>query len=494
MLRLVRCERGMSLPLVIGTIMALTIMVLGIVQYTAANSRNAGLSSARQDSRGIAEGGLNRAAAILASNPTSSSALPACPPATPPVGEARWCGTYDGTTKTWTVRSTGRAWNPTGPGAAPQAHTVTAQFTVTMDAGAWEYVYIEPLAGQCMLVKNEIVLHSPLYVKGNLCLDDNARYAGPRLWVTGTVETKSNASVGTSSARIPRVSVRDNAPAASGCRYGTSGSFQLPCTTAHKVFTDEFNTVVDEVQRPPADFPYYYANSKPGPLNGCTVYSGAINHPTSFFDSNTTRNNSNGDRDLMPSGESYNCERWEGGVLVGKIAWNHSTRVFTITAGVGQPEPTIFFDGKVLLNNVGNILVQGRGVIYVNDIYKQSTGVRVCAVVVSCQETTWNPSTDTWNPNNPAHGRLFMIVGNTSATSIEIENGARYQGALYTMGGLLVKSGSPGAQVQGPIIALGALIENGADLRPWPWFVDMPPGAPSYGTPHLAFKSGSWRG
>jgi Tfp pilus assembly protein PilX len=516
MLAILRCERGVSLPAVLGVLMVLTISVLGIIEYTAANSRNASLSFARQDSRGIAEDGLNRAAAILATDPASApgGVIPACGagglPATPSVGQASWCGIRTGPVDgifTWTLKSTGSARNPTGPAASPQRHTVSAQFTVQQGMGAWEFVYIEPAGTDCMDMKNDFVLHSPLYVKGNLCLQNEARYQGPRLYVTGTVQIKDNARIGTNAdgtlceagvcvpARIPRVSVRNNAPAASGCRFPWSGSYVLPCGDTQKVFATAFDNEVPPVQRPPVDFPYWYENAKPGPRNACTTYSGpSAWSGTSFFDNNTTRNNSNADRDLMPSSQSYNCEFREGTTLVGRIGWDHTTHVFTIHG-------TVFFDGKILLNNntglsggAGGIRYEGRGTIYANDIIKISTDVRVCAVTVSCREATWNASTDTWNPNIAGAPLLFMIAGNTSANAIEIENGARYQGGLYSSGGINVKSGSPGAQVQGPIVALGAEVQNGADLRPWPWFSDLPDGVPSYGTPHLAFKPGSWRG
>jgi hypothetical protein len=505
MVRFIRCERGMSLPVALGVMMVLTIAVLGILQYTGANSRNASLSFARQDSRGVAEAGLNRAAAILAGNPTAAqgAVLPACSgaglPAPPTVGNASWCGIKgapdgDGVV-TWTVKSTGSARNPTGP-ASPQLHTVSARFRVTQDAGAWEFVYIEPTGGNCMWLQNLTAINSPLYVKGNLCIKDRAKYLGPRLWVTGTIniEGSSGASVGTSADPVPTVSVRDNAPTASGCRWkDLTDTFRLSqCDFTHRVWRETFNTEVPPVQRPPVDFPYWRLNAKPGPSHFCTFYSGIS---TNFFTAS--------DRDLFPSGSSYNCEVRESGVLKGRINWNHSTRVFTMDADPGEDDPTIYFDGKLLLNNragvdssnrVGGIRYVGRGTVYVRDIIKISSDVRVCAVAVSCHEAIWNADTDTWNPSAPGSSVLFLISGYTDTPSIEIENGARFQGGLYSSGGLLVKSGDPGGQVQGPIVALGASIDNGADLRPWPWFSDLPDGVPSYGTPHLAFVPGSWRG
>jgi hypothetical protein len=36
--------------------------------------------------------------------------------------------------------------------------------------------------------------------------------------------------------------------------------------------------------------------------------------------------------------------------------------------------------------------------------------------------------------------------------------------------------------------------ENGADFNPWPWFTDLPDGAPSNGAATVTLKLGTWQG
>src|SRR5688500_12755475 len=229
-----RSEDGMALPLALVVVLVLTISVFSVIDFSSANVRNANLDIAHQRAKATAEGGFNSAVSILAAAPTTAT-LPG--PCSSDVWstwvevaageEVRWCGAYDSITQTWTVKGQGRVANPTGPSAAARVSTVEAQLELTQDAGAWNFVWVRPMPGTCMLIKNSFVMEAPLYVKGDLCIDNEARYGGPRLYVTGTVQTQNTGSVGAAAAPVPKVSVRNNAPSASGCRYTSSGVFAL---------------------------------------------------------------------------------------------------------------------------------------------------------------------------------------------------------------------------------------------------------------------------
>ena len=66
MLNLLRSERGIALPLALAVMFVLSISVLAVVQYNGANARNASLTFAGQNAKGIAEAGVNHGAAALA--------------------------------------------------------------------------------------------------------------------------------------------------------------------------------------------------------------------------------------------------------------------------------------------------------------------------------------------------------------------------------------------------------------------------------------------
>src|SRR5687767_4884854 len=107
-----RSEEGMALAFALCVLLALTVSVTMVIQYASAGSRNASLNLNNENARAIAEDGFNRATAIIAANPTSTTPIYGSATNYPQGGSASWTGTRSG--DVWTLRSTASVPNPTG--------------------------------------------------------------------------------------------------------------------------------------------------------------------------------------------------------------------------------------------------------------------------------------------------------------------------------------------------------------------------------------------
>jgi hypothetical protein len=470
----------MALPMALGVLLALTISVTTVIQYASAGSRTASLNLSDQNARMIAEDGFNRATSILAANPTGTTPISGSAGSYPGGGSVSWTGTKSG--DIWTLVSTSTVPNPTGPGSSPLTETVEAQFEVTSDPGAWNFVYVKPTPGTCLFLQNSFRMDSPLYVDGNLCLKNEATYQGPRLYVKGTLQTENTASVGTLTTPVPTVSVKNNSPTTSGCRFTTAGAFLLPCTALHRVYATSFNTTVPDITKPPVDLPARYADAAPGSsARGHSCTSSNLSKLSSKFtstkmDDNTSRDSSVGTVDLLPD-VSYSCtqKRADGSVL-GSITWTYGIPGTLTVSG------TFFIDGDISASNARKAVVNGEGTIYANSKIVIQNNVWICGV--SDCGSSWSPDAE------PKHV-LFLVAGSASIPALEVKSDAKFQGGLYSVGGTKI---SNGAMVHGPVVANELEAENGADFNPWPWFTDLPDGAPSTGATTMTLKQGSWRG
>ena len=214
-------------------------------------------------------------------------------------GTTTYSGSLSGTT--WTLTSNGTVANPSGPGAANVVRTVSMQAQITTstqtDMRPWDYLFVDQPAG-CITLGNSVTLTISLYVRGNLCLENNSQASGPAVDIVGSLYTNSpQASVGTSGNPI------DEFAASGGCYYtGTP----LPCGPSTNVYADAVGTSPPVIAKPTADLAYWYTNAQLGPQSACTTGS----FPGGF-DNDTTLNVSRGEIDLTPA-SAYNCQKVVG--------------------------------------------------------------------------------------------------------------------------------------------------------------------------------------
>src|SRR4051794_10746593 len=348
-----RSARGQAMPIVIVLMAVLTIGIVAVAVDTASQQGATSREQSSQQALGLAEGAVSDALSVLSSapNPLDPSALPQ---SSYPVGDGRsaYSGSLLGTT--WTITGTGTLPSPVA-GAGPLQRRSTLQVAVDTQNTPWHYVFADSASG-CLTLSNNTQVTTPLYSRGNLCLRNNARITGSPVAVDGTVTIKNNASIGTSAVPVAEATL-------GGC---TSGSGQPhPCIQADRVYATRLVQSTSNLVKPAIDLDGWYANAKPGPSNPCTA--GSV---PGGFDTDATLNRSRGTFSPM-AGAAYDCQYWENGALVGRLAWAPATRTLTVYG-------TVLVDGSIQLS--GSAAYAGRGTLYATGQITSSNNTRLCGV------------------------------------------------------------------------------------------------------------------
>jgi hypothetical protein len=440
-------ESGVALVMAVGILAVLMVTGGSLIYYAGSNARSAEHSADDTKALALGEAGLNYARAILwnAADPTSASAVPSGTLSLEG-GTVTYTGAYDSATKVWTLTGNGSYYNPTGPGTT-LSRTVSSQVLVSSSGGmdpAWGYLFADTTSN-CTNLTNFIVIDAPLYVRGDLCMENQATIISDLVRVRGKVQIKDSASIGTSTNYVNQVDV------VGGCRYPWSGSYVTPCGTSQKVYKTNFSTNAGNITKPTVDLTYWYNNAKPGPKS-TTCTSGSF---PGQFDNDTTFNRSNGTQYLFPS-SAYNCEVWVGGELVGRIGYTPGNPGSFYINGV------VFFDGKLELQGNKNVVYSGRGSIYASDEIKVQNYITLCGIA-GCG-SSWDPNTNL----------LAFVAGATSDSGMLVENNTTFQGAIYVVNDYFQKND---VKVCGPVIAQELFIENGSQNCYVP-FSSLAPGMP----------------
>jgi hypothetical protein len=451
MRRILRDESGIALVMAVGIMAVLMITGSAVVYYAGSNTRSAEHSADEAKALNAAEAGMNYARAVLwnSTTPTSSSALPSSSSpgqVTLEGATVRYWGSYDSTTKVWTITGTGTFTNPTG-GTAPVSRTTTSQVLVSSTPAldpAWGYLFAD--TSSCTLLQNNLAIDAPIYVRGDLCMKNSALITADLVQVRGKVQIENTASIGTASVPVPQVYV------GGGCRYPWSGTYHANnCVPAKRVYRTVFSTTVPDLTKPVLELDAWYADAKPGPTNDpCSALQ---------FDNDGVLNRSNPTQYLFPT-TAYDCTVTSGGTQLGRIAYTPGDPGTLIIDGV------VFFDGKLEFAGNRNVVYQGRGSIYATDVITIENFTRFCAVA-AC-DTTWDPDTNL----------LLLVSGATADSGFIIKNNTTWQGAIYVANDFLEDNS---AFVCGPVIAQELVIQNNTDNCFVP-FTNGVPGMPGTST------------
>jgi Tfp pilus assembly protein PilX len=428
-------QAGFALPVVIGTSMILGITGTTAMVYSTSNVRTAASSKADERAFALAEAGLNYAYSTLynASDPTMPGAVPLRSDVVED-GTITWWGTLDTETNKWTLNGRGELPNPAGGMnviRVVRGRASVQSVTVGSEQNAiWNYIYAEAPTS-CTTLSNSVNVNVPIYIKGDLCLQNSAQVSGQYtvLQVGGTLTLNNSSHVGSSGSPLAEVHI------AGGCKKGSSGQIHNPCGPADSVYsTLPPDAEITGLEKPAVDLAYWYANSKPGPMQGCT--SGSF---PGGFDNDTTMNRSRSTVNLTP-GTSYDCSVHDGqGNLVGRIAWNPSTKALTIAG-------TIFFDGDIEFQNSTNAFYTGRATIYSSGKITMQNSTKLCGSP-GCN-SAWQPTQNLL---------AFVAGSSTDAIGFQIRNSGIFQGAIYSVNDY---SEENSATVWGPIIARQIYLQN----------------------------------
>ena len=441
-------ESGVALVMAIGILAVLMVTGASLVYYAGSSVQHSERSVDDTRALALGEAGMNYARSILwnAADPTSATAVTSGT-VTLEGGTVTYSATYDSATQTWTVTGTGTQASPIA-GGAPLTRTVSSQVQITPGSSwdpAWGYLFAD--TSGCTNLKNSITIDAPVYVRGDLCMENSATITSDLVQVRGKVQIKDTAAIGTVSVPVHDVQV------ASGCRYPWSGTYVSPCGTSQRVYKTNFSSTVPNITKPSVNLSHWYSNAKPGP-SSATCTTGSF---PGQFDNNSTLDRSNGTQYLFPS-TAYDCQvRDVAGALLGRIAYTPGTPgTFTIYG-------VVFFDGKLELNGNKTVVYSGRGTIYATDEIKFQNYVSLCPVA-GCNSASWDPDTTI----------LGFVGGASSDSGVLIENNTTFHGSIYVVNDYFQKNS---VTVCGPVIAQELFIENGS-LNCYVPFGDLPPGAP----------------
>jgi hypothetical protein len=533
-----RDERGIALIMALGILFVLTITLTTVIYMTSASARHAERSNAGQKAYGLAEAGVNNALSVLYETYSAGAVdyyTPGdvLPEQTRPYdgGNVTWRGVYCMATGSaeevaagcnpttdyalWRIRATGTVANPTGPGASDVKRTINAKVQAILPSGTppssglWNWVFSgappSPRPVCDVTVPNSVTVLSPLYVTGNLCLQNGAEILQPaagqenRLVVGGFLRIDQNNSTVGKDGTGNRLT---EAHIGGLCTYkgndsGSNWNYR-PCGDSENVFVlpgKLYSTPpVDPVTAPtvvPIDAPTcpvigecidldrWYVLSHPGPRHPCVTASttgpGTVAPP--LFDNDTVRNNSLATVQNLTPNASYTCK-----TVAGELSWDNATKVLTVNG-------PLFIDGSVQIDTGAVATYSGRSTIYVSGTFVLKSGI-VCARKNAAGN---NCDFDNWDPNAASGGNALAIAafgsssngglesqevgGSTPDVGIQVKSGT-IQALLYARSNIEIVTTS---RAQGPMVTPKKVFLGQTGAGTFPPFALVPTGTP--GTP-----------
>jgi hypothetical protein len=474
LLRRLRAETAVSMVMSLGVLAVFSIATMATVSYSLANHRHSNESKTEVLAHSLAEAGLNNAMATL-SNPDANALDPNLLPARTSAydgGSVTWSGVLSG--NTWTLTATGRALSPQAGHDSESVHTLSVTTTVLsaltqpLNNMAWNYIYSTKTGdpdGCDQTLSNSAEIDTPMYVHGNLCLQNSASITEGPLVVKGAVYLVNSSHIGSSGAPISELHV------AVGCK-ASSNPMHLPCrngspSAGDNVWASTITSVPPVIDPPVADFPgWYSASDTINSSADCTTLTGTP--PT--FDNNAARDSSvTTVQNLTPS-SSYTCRKVVGGTTTAELSWNHTTRTLTM-------QGVIFIDGSATVANGDLNRYNGHSSLYTSGTFVMGNSTKLCAV-----DSGGNCTFEGWNPNT----EMLVIVaggqggGAGSGVGVSLANSVQLQAALYAT--YAINLGNS-VEVEGPMVASEVRIVNSIDSHDFPFISTVPIGTP--GNPNV---------
>ena len=488
----------MALVMAVGMMAVLTALSATLYSYTTSNSRTAAYDRTKQKAAAAAEAGVNSAVAVLGlstnnaldpcllhppTNPTGTTCASNAPfSATYDGGTVQWYGTFDPPAQVWTIRSVASYPNPTGPGAGPVIRRLSAMVPIVANqndpanTAIWNYIVATKTsnATTCdVTLANSVIVDEPIYVAGNLCLNNTAQILQPtvttpvKVHVLGKLVLMSpQNSVGTSSQPIYEANV------GGGCT-GLVTNTTHPCTSSDKVWATTLLNTAAPIALPVVDDANAYVTAKPGPQNPCSVTSGT----PPVWDNDSTLNLASYPNGSVPGafnltpGANYTCQATDGsGNIVGELSWNSATRMLTIKG-------KLYIDGSVYTDNGEVNLYSGSATLYLTGTFSMTNPTKICGATAGplCDFSTWTPNSN-----------MLIIVAhgdNGSGYSVSMANSTKWQGGLFAKNNIDLGQSSTD---EGPMFASGITLGNSTIVKPLPTIWNLPLGAPLTPNVHAA--------
>jgi Tfp pilus assembly protein PilX len=425
--RIIACrtaaEDGIALVVALAATIVLALAGTSIFFFTGANGRATRLDSAQTAARSVAEAGMQQAVSVLnlPTNNALDSNLLSQRTTVFHEGTATWSGTlYDSlaTDPYWIITSTGSVRNPdsgTNVTALMKGKIVVmASRTSPANNVAWNYIYTtKPPTDQCdETIQQSVVVASPLYISGNLCLQNSATIGRGPLDVVGnlTMFQKAN-GVGSSTAKI------SDAHIGGLCQWWNKPQQACAVGASDNVWANVLDKNVESVPPPAADWDARYADSSLGPSHPCTTASG----PYPIFDNDGVRNNSLATPFNLTPAVSYTCK-----AVGAELSWDATTKKLTVSG-------SIYIDGSAYVSNGAMNDYDGQAALYLSGTFLLKNS-NLCAVVNAAKTDCAGLSdTPAWDPNT----ELLGIMANGKGGQVSAEDSeqfvsAKLQGAVFS--------------------------------------------------------------
>jgi Tfp pilus assembly protein PilX len=462
--RLFKRQDGITLIMAVGILGVLSFTGATMIYYSSTNARSAEVSVDSTSAYSLAEAGINEMMAVL-SRPENNALNPYLLGYQADGTVAHTTSTYDGGTVEWWATLTqsvaGSTWNLTSVGKVKNAsgrisdvqRTLTAKvpviptYTQPLNNPSWNFIYSRATGAACdMTVTQSVLINSPLYVAGNLCLQNSAAITAGPLIVHGSLTmSQSGNHAGSSTTPLNQLHVKN------GCKW-KNNSQHNPCQQGagdsgfDNVWASSISNNPAVTAAPTVDWDPWYLNANPGPYYPCLTTSGTPpafdnDQGSSASPNPAKRNHSLGTVQNLTPSTSYSCAS-----SAGELSWNATTHVLTANG-------TIFIDGSAVVQNGAVNTYVGSATIYLS-------GTLLIKNSKLCQATTGSGSSMTCTTSgwDPAQRMLvFVTNGNGSAggaqgqvntgDSVQMTS-AHAQGALYATNAIEIDTTS---QFDGPL-------------------------------------------
>jgi predicted acyltransferase (DUF342 family) len=410
-------EQGFALVFALAGMLVIGTAAASVAMYSSSNLGNSVHSRADQTALALAEAGLNMAYSTLehASNPSMSSALSPTP--VPDVQMVGGTTTYFGTLtgSTWTITGIGKAPDPAAPGQTivREVHGRAAVGSATVGGpnnAVWNYVYADSTA-TCTTIGNNVNVNVPLYVRGNLCMQNQAKVTSYAVQVGGSVTMSSPQNeIGDSSAPLHDIHI------GKGCSVD-GVNYVSPCGPSQRVYGQTVDSTPAPLGKPPVDLSGTASSAPLGPLHGCSV--GSV--PWGGFDNDSNPlNQSLGTINIAPKNQAYDCKVLDSsGNVTAELGWDGSGKL-TIAG-------TIYLDANIQFGQQNQIVYTGKSTIYASGTITISQQTSICGVA-DCG-TDWVPTQNLLafvaGAQCPANG--------SELDGMSVQNYSTFQGAIYTV-------------------------------------------------------------
>ena len=463
-------ESGVALVMALGMMLVLSVMVTSSISLTSANARGASRSNADQKALALAEAGLSSALSVLHSTypgayPGDGTLLPQRT-STHGDGSVTWSGTLAGPLPgaggyEWRLSSRSTVRNPTGPGSAPVARTVSVVVPVVKPpttpataASVLNWIY----SGTDTHFTQSVQIGSPVYATRDLFLANTAKIRGSaRKLVVGRDLhlTAPQNRVGLVSGLTPADPRIEEAHVVHQCSSHANPVLHPCLWDADLVLATVHDNVIPPTlviaptmtccapyagsiapagSATESNMGWSYKYAELGPLSPCDPATRSGTPPTFESVGNIAIDNSATPStafNLTPTA-SYTCKTLPGAPTPGELSWNAATKVLTVKG-------TIFIDGSATVTNSGAPATYvGQATLVLSGTFMMKNS-KICAVVASgdCDLTA-----GAWNPNT----RALVIVADGDASG----GGAQAQGGEVSVGeGIHLK----GSSFQGALMA-----------------------------------------